>query len=203
MTSPSHLLSSLAAETDSSANETPAKGAEPHGTRDNSSEPSQPVTTTVTDLLGLSIGEVFKGPSRTLNEAHFLFFSGLTGDNHPIHYDVEYAKGTRFGKPLTHGLLLASLTALGASPISHKLEGFVFVEQGCRYLKPVVLGDTIQPQHFLDRVWSERGRCFARFATALVNQRGEIVLEGFHVYRVLDRNATSDGNQPSVPGPKC
>ena len=76
----------------------------------------------------LQSGQVFTSPSKTLTDAHFLFFSGLTGDNHPIHYDVEYARTTRFGKPLAHGLLLASLTALGASPASPHIEGFVFVE---------------------------------------------------------------------------
>jgi acyl dehydratase len=94
----------------------------------------------------LQPGQVFTSPSKTLTDAHFLFFSGLTGDNHPIHYDVEYARTTRFGKPLAHGLLLASLTALGASPASPHIDGFVFIEQGCRFLKPVAVGDTIHPQ---------------------------------------------------------
>src|SRR5687767_11553957 len=48
----------------------------------------------------LRVGQIFTTPSKTLTDAHFLFFSGLTGDNHPIHYDVEYAKTTRFGTPL-------------------------------------------------------------------------------------------------------
>jgi acyl dehydratase len=133
----------------------------------------------------LKPGEVFESPSRTLTDAHFLFFSGLTGDNHPIHYDVEYAKGTRFGKPLAHGLLLASLTALGASPGSSRIDGFAFVEQGTRFLKPVMVGDTIRPRLTVERVWQEGKRRFVRLATALVNQRGETVLEGFHVYQVL------------------
>lgn len=135
---------------------------------------------------GLKPGEVFTSPSKTLTDAHFLFFSGLTGDNHPIHYDVEYARGTRFGKPLAHGLLLASMTALGASAATQRVDGFVFVEQGCRFLKPVVVGDTIHPRLTVERVWRDGTRCFVRFATALINQRGETVLEGFHVYRVLE-----------------
>jgi acyl dehydratase len=133
----------------------------------------------------LQPGEVFTGPSKTLTDAHFLFFSGMTGDTHPIHHDVEYARATRFGKPLAHGLLLASLTALGASSASHRLSGFVFVEQGSRFLLPVVVGDTICPRLTVERVWQEDHRRFVRIATALVNQRGETVLEGFHVYRVL------------------
>jgi acyl dehydratase len=112
----------------------------------------------------LQPGQVFTSPSKTLTDAHFLFFSGLTGDNHPIHYDVEYARTTRFGKPLAHGLLLASLTALGASPASPHIDGFVFVEQGCRFLKPVAVGDTIHPRLTVERVWQEGRRRFVRLA---------------------------------------
>ena len=133
-------------------------------------------------------GQVFTSPSKTLTDAHFLFFSGLTGDNHPIHYDVEYAKTTRFGKPLAHGLLLASMTALGASGASTRIDGFVFVEQGCRFLKPVTVGDTIHPRSTVERVWNKGKRRFVRFATALINQRGETVIEGFHVYQIVPRD---------------
>jgi acyl dehydratase len=134
----------------------------------------------------LKPGDVFASPSKTLTDAHFLFFSGLTGDNHPIHYDVEYARRTRFGRPLAHGLLLASMTALGASSAAHRLDGFVFVEQGCRFLKPVIVGDTIRPRLTVEKVWREGRRRFVRLATALVNQRDETVLEGFHVYQVVE-----------------
>ena len=130
-------------------------------------------------------GETFEGPSKTLTDAHFLFFSALTGDVHPIHYDTEYAKATRFGKPLAHGLLLAALTALGASTGRDRLHGFVFVEQGCRFLKPAVVGDTIRPRQAIERVWEEKGRRFCRVKTALLNQRDEVLIEGFHLYRVL------------------
>ena len=51
------------------------------------------------------IGDRFASPSKTLTDAHFLFFSGLTGDNHPIHYDVEYASQKGFRGPLAHGLM--------------------------------------------------------------------------------------------------
>jgi len=136
--------------------------------------------------LKISPGDTFEGPSKTLNDAHFLFFSGLTGDAHPIHYDVEYAKATRFGKPLAHGLLLASMTALGASTARERLEGFVFVEQGCTFLKPAVIGDTIRPRFVAKKIWRKNGRLYYRFATALLNQRNEVLLDGFHVYRVFE-----------------
>lgn len=131
------------------------------------------------------VGETFESPSKTLTDAHFLLFSGVTGDVHPIHYDVEYAKKTRFGKPLAHGLLLVSLTALGASNARERLEGFVFVEQGSRFLLPAVVGDTIRPLFVVEKVWQDGHRHFCRLKTELRNQRDEVLLEGFQVYRML------------------
>ena len=134
-------------------------------------------------------GERFEGPSKTLTDAHFLFFSALTGDVHPIHYDAEYARNTRFGRPLAHGLLLSALTALGASTARERLHGFVFLEQGCRFLKPAMVGDTLQPRQEIERVWEEGGKQFCRVKVAVVNQRGETVVDGFHLYRVLKEQA--------------
>jgi acyl dehydratase len=37
-----------------------------------------------------ALGEVFRLPSRTMTEAIFLAFQAASGDNHPIHYDVEF-----------------------------------------------------------------------------------------------------------------
>ena len=130
-------------------------------------------------------GDVFEGPSKTLTDAHFLMFSGVTGDAHPIHYDVEYAKQTRFGKPLAHGLLLASLTALGASNARERIEGYVMIEQGSRFLHPAAVGDTVRPTLLVEKIWSEGTRTLCRVKTTLTNQRAEVLLEGFHVYRVL------------------
>ncbi len=131
-------------------------------------------------------GEIFDGPSKTLTDAHFLLFSGVTGDVHPLHYDIEYAKSTRFGKPVAHGLLLASLTALGASSGRDRCEGFVFHEQGCRYLKPAFVGDTLQPRLEVERIWRDGHRQFCRFKATVVNQEGQTLLEGFHIYRMLE-----------------
>jgi acyl dehydratase len=37
-------------------------------------------------LEDFQIGETFHSPAKTMTDAHFLFFAGMTGDNHPIHY---------------------------------------------------------------------------------------------------------------------
>jgi acyl dehydratase len=140
-------------------------------------------------MIELSEGQVIASPSKTLTDAHFLFFAGLTGDHHPIHYDVEYAKTMTFGRPLAHGLLLASMTAAGASMLSSRMDGFVFVEQGTRFLKPAFVGDTITPVLTVERMWSEGRRTYVRLKTHIGNQRGETVLEGFQIYSVRKQEA--------------
>ena len=37
----------------------------------------------------LRVGETFRRPSRTMTEAYFAAFQAISGDNHPIHYDLE------------------------------------------------------------------------------------------------------------------
>ncbi len=137
--------------------------------------------------IDLTPGETVRSPSKTLTDAHFLFFAGLTGDNHPIHYDVEYARTKLFGRPLAHGLLMASMTAAGASAFSSRMDGFIFIEQGCRFRKPAFVGDTITPCLTVERIWPESGLTYVRFATAIINQNNETVLEGFQLYAVKDK----------------
>ena len=131
-------------------------------------------------------GDVFEGPSKTLTDAHFLFFSALTGDVHPIHYDVEFAKTTPFGKPIAHALLLNAFTALGAVKGRERIGRLLFIDQGSRLIDPAVVGDTVRPVLVLERIWHDKGERYYRFKTSVVNQRGETVMEGFHVYRSFD-----------------
>lgn len=138
-----------------------------------------------------TIGDRFKSPGRTLTDAHFLFFAGLTGDDHPLHYDDEYAKKTRFGKRLAHGLLLTSLTAVGASTLSPIIEESIvaFVEQRTRFLAPAFIGDTIYPEHEVVGLERKRSAGLLTLRVALKNQRGETVLEGEHKYLIAYRPA--------------
>jgi len=131
-------------------------------------------------------GRQFPGTSHLLDEAAFNQFARMTGDAHPLHYDAEYAKKTPFGKPLAHGLLLMSMTALGATPLSNNVEASMvaFLEQGGKFLKPVLVGDTVMPVMEVEeaRATSNPANGIVRFAVRLTNQRNEVVLAGFHTY---------------------
>ncbi|HEX9820506.1 MAG TPA: MaoC/PaaZ C-terminal domain-containing protein [Methylomirabilota bacterium] len=136
-----------------------------------------------------TVGDRFESPSKTLTDAHFLFFAGMTGDAHPIHYDDEYAKTTRYGRRLAHGLLLTSLTALGASTLAPILEASIvaFVEQTTRFRAPAFLGDTLKPRHEVRGLERKRSAGLLTLLVTLTNQRGETVLDGEHRYLIAYR----------------
>ena len=138
-----------------------------------------------------AVGDRFASPSKTLTDAHFLFFAGMTGDAHPIHYDDEYAKGTRFGRRLAHGLLLTSLTAVGASTLAPLVEDSIvaFVEQTTRFLAPAFIGDTIKPRHEVIALERKRSAGLLTLRVTLTNQRNETILEGQHKYLIAYRPA--------------
>ena len=52
------------------------------------------------------VGDVYEHrPGRTISEADNTWFTLLTMNQHPLHFDEEYAKGTEFGKPLVNSTL--------------------------------------------------------------------------------------------------
>ena len=136
-------------------------------------------------------GRQFTGTGHALDESAFAQFAQMTGDAHPLHYDTEYARKTPFGKPLAHGLLLMSMTALGATPLSNNVEASMvaFLEQGGKFLKPVLVGDSVTPVMEVEeaRPTSNPANGIVRFAVRLMNQRGEVVLAGFHTYLLKRR----------------
>ena len=145
-----------------------------------------------------TLGEVFRSSAKTLTDAHFLFFAGMTGDNHSIHYDDEYAKATRFGKRVTHGLLVTSMGALGASELSPLVEESMvaFLEQSARFLKPVLIGDTIRPELEVSELIPKTEVGVLRLKTRITNQRDEVVLEGMHAYLIKKRPQPERPSRP-------
>jgi 3-hydroxybutyryl-CoA dehydratase len=134
----------------------------------------------------LVVGQTFSGPPHLVGDKEFTGFAALTGDDHPIHYDDAFAARTRFGKRLAHGLLLMSMTALGATPKSHRIRDAMvaFAEQGCRFLAPVFVGDQVATHFTVSSIERKPGKntALVRFDIRLVNQAGTVVLQGYHAY---------------------
>lgn len=139
----------------------------------------------------LEVGMSWTSPSRTITDAHFLLFAGVTGDNHPLHYDYEFTRNTIFGKPVAHGLLVTGLGALGASEYAGRFHEAIiaFLEQGSRFLHPVLVGDTVQPHFEISELIDKGDRGIVVITVRVVNHEGTVCMEGFHKYLVRRRTA--------------
>ena len=79
---------------------------------------------------------------RVITEADIEAFGALTGDRNPVHFDAEYARGTRFGGCIAHGLLTGAFisTVIGMQLPGR---GAVYLGQSFRFLAPVRAGDEL------------------------------------------------------------
>jgi acyl dehydratase len=128
----------------------------------------------------LALGQRFPIPSRTMTEALFAAFQLASGDNHPIHYDVEYCR--RHGHPhmLAHGfqVLIQSAPGAGGFPTYIGAALVAFIEQSSSFLRPVYVGDTLYPVLEVSELTPQRTTGVAVLKSVIRNQRGEVVLEG-------------------------
>src|SRR5262249_51433791 len=107
------------------------------------------------------------------------------------HYDDEYAKKTRFGRRLAHGLLLTSLTAVGASTLAPLIEDSIvaFLEQSTRFVAPAFVGDTLKPDHEVIALERKRSAGLVFWKVTSPNRRGDTAREGQHKSLTASRRA--------------
>jgi acyl dehydratase len=132
-----------------------------------------------------NVGDEFITPARTITEADVVNFSGISGDYNPIHTDRVFCLDTPVGQPMAHGLLVISI-ATGLMSRLGIFDGTVIALLGMenwRFLKPVFFGDTVHVRMTIvdKRQTSHPGRGIIRRRLELINQRSELVQDGFMV----------------------
>lgn len=128
-----------------------------------------------------TVGDIYEHrPGRTISEADNTWFTLLTMNTHPAHFDHEYAKKTEFGKPLVASpLTLAILVGMSVSDVSQK----AIANLGWQEIKltaPVFHGDTLygESEVIEKRESSSRpGQGIVTIRTIGKNQHGTIVCE--------------------------
>jgi acyl dehydratase len=90
------------------------------------------------------VGEVIQHrPGRTISEADNTWFTLLTMNTHPLHFDAEYAARSEFGRPLINSCLtLAMVTGMSVSDVSRRAIANLGWSD-VRLTAPVFVGDTI------------------------------------------------------------
>ena len=126
------------------------------------------------------MGERFISPSRTQTDALFAAFQMASGDNHPIHYDIEYCKELGFPGLLAHGMQVLIQAAPGAGDFPFVVQDSLkaIVELTARFKAPVFSGDTTYPM--LEVVGLESGRKtgVVVLRSTVHNQRDELCMDG-------------------------
>lgn len=112
--------------------------------------------------------------SKTISEHDVFEFADASGDFNPLHIDEEYAKRSRFGHRVAHGILMAGIisTVLGGDIPGL---GTIFVELHIRFLKPVFLGDTVTATATVMEIINPKR---IRLFVACLNDKGEDVAIG-------------------------
>jgi len=126
------------------------------------------------------VGEIIQHwPGRTIRDADDTWFSLLTMNTNPLHFDEHYASGTQHGRCLVNGVLVFAV-AVGMSVTDMSLNAIANLEyESVKHLAPSFHGDTLYAESQVidkndSRSRPDRGVLYVE--TRCWNQREETVL---------------------------
>ncbi len=128
---------------------------------------------------------------KTVSESDVYLFAGITGDLSPNHVDEDFMKSTPYGGRIAHGALLVGYMSGCSTDIVAKcvtLKDYQPVSLGydrIRFLKGVLIGDTIELKYVISSADKEKSRTIADIT--ITNQRGELCAVATHVMTWLKR----------------
>lgn len=125
-------------------------------------------------------GRVFKHyPGRTITETDNIWFTLLTMNTHPLHFNNDYCAKTEFGQPLVNSTLtLAVVAGMSVRDISQNAVANLSFDE-VRMPRPVFNGDTLYAETEVLERRESKSRPTAGIVTVLTrgkNQRGEVVM---------------------------
>ncbi|MGB6066968.1 MAG: MaoC family dehydratase [Desulfomonilaceae bacterium] len=121
--------------------------------------------------------------AKTITQSDIEQFAKLVGDMNPVHVDPDFAKKTRFGRPIAHGMWGLSLIS---AVLGTKLPGpgTIYLSQTVKFRAPVFPGDTLTAKVKVLRVRQDKP--IITLETNCENQKGELILTGESVVLVED-----------------
>ena len=113
--------------------------------------------------------------TRTISEDDIRSFAEATGDRNPLHLDEEFARQTRFGRCIAHGMLSASLIS---AVIANELpgQGSIYLGQTLQFVAPVFPQDTVTARVTVSAIREDKP--IMKLETVCTNQRDEVVIRG-------------------------
>ncbi len=114
---------------------------------------------------------------RTLTQGDFDQFATLSGDHNPIHVDPEFAAKSRFGRTVSHGLLLNSILR---GLLDQLVPGGRQISQKLRFPAPTYADE---PMRFVVEIQSEDGLMVTATMSSSRVQDDVVTCEGLTTIR--------------------
>ena len=132
--------------------------------------------------MDIKIGDRFS-TAREVTDDVIRKFADVSGDYNPIHLDEEFAKTTRFGRRIAHGMLSGAFISavLGNEFKERKI---VYLSQTMKFTAPVFLGDTVTASGTITNIREDKG--IVTLETVCTNQNGETLVKGEAVVMILE-----------------
>ena len=129
----------------------------------------------------MKIGDTYS-TSREVTDELIRKFAEVSGDFNPIHLDEEFAKTTRFGRRIAHGMMSGAFIS---AVLSGEFAGrtVVYLSQTMRFTAPAFVGDTITATATVKNIREEKG--IVTLETICTNQNGEILVKGEAITMVM------------------
>jgi acyl dehydratase len=146
------------------------------------------------------VGDVYHHAlGRTVTETDNSWFTLLTQNTAPLHFDKHYASQTEFGRPLVNSTFtLALVTGQSVSDVSQNVMANLGWDQ-VRLLKPLFEGDTVYSKSEVLELRDSKSRPNVGVVTVRTtgfNQDGIILIEFNRTLLVYRR-----GQAPTIPSP--
>ncbi len=131
--------------------------------------------------MDINIGDTFS-TTRDVTDELIREFAELSGDHNPIHLDEDFARTTRFGQRIAHGMLSGAFISavLGNEFKNRKI---LYLSQTMRFTAPTFIGDAITTTATVTAVREDKG--IVTLSTECKKQTGEVTLTGESVVMVL------------------
>ncbi len=147
-------------------------------------------------------GDVYRHPvGRTITQTDNIWFTLLTVNNNPIHFDSHYASKTEFKRPLVDSTLTLALVT-GLSVIDLSMNAINLGWDEVRLPNPVFEGDTIYAESEVLEQRASKSRPqmgIVKVRTTGFNQDGTIVIEFVRIIMVYRRG---QGPRHEMPRPR-
>lgn len=129
----------------------------------------------------VEIGDKFSTERHVTDEV-IRKFAEISGDYNPIHLDEEFAKTTRFGRRIAHGMLSGAFIS-AVLGYEFKERKIVYLSQTMKFTAPVFIGDTVTATGTVTNIREDKG--IVTLETVCTNQNGETLVKGEAVVMIL------------------